>query len=113
MANNCSPHCECKTGSAANRGKTLIGVGASIETPAEFNEPAKRAARAKPYDSVGAIIAFEQGDLDNEGIIDLFAHLVKTGLAWSLQGSYGRMTINLIERGFIDRQGNVLTYSED
>lgn len=55
----------------------------------------------KPYDQVGAIIAYESGELDHEGTIELFQHLVKTGLAWSLQGHYGRTAAALIEAGEI------------
>jgi hypothetical protein len=54
-----------------------------------------------PYDAVGNIMAFEQGDLDEDGTLVLFQHLVDTGLAWSLQGSYGRMAQGLIDAGFI------------
>ena len=51
------------------------------------------------YDVVGQIMAFEEGDLDEDGIRILFQHLVDTGLAWKLQGSYGRMARALIEAG--------------
>lgn len=53
----------------------------------------------KPYDRVDAIIAFEQGELGAEATVELFQHLIDTGLAWSLQGSYGRAAKSLIERG--------------
>jgi len=53
------------------------------------------------YDVTDAIIPFEQGDLSKDGTIELFQHLVNTGLAWSLQGSYGRMAARLIETGII------------
>ena len=55
----------------------------------------------RSYDSVGAIIAFEQGDLDKEKVIELFQHLVDTGLAWKLPGSYGRAAARLIELGLV------------
>ena len=49
---------------------------------------------------VDKIIAFEQGDLDEDGIIELFQELIDSGLAWQLQGSYGRMASSLIENGY-------------
>jgi hypothetical protein len=55
----------------------------------------------KPYDRVNAIIAYETGELDEAGIIELFQHLVDTGLAWQLQGHYGRTATALIETGVV------------
>lgn len=52
-------------------------------------------------DYVSAIMDYEQGELDEGGIIDLFQFLVDTGMAWSLQGSYGRMAAALIEAGYV------------
>lgn len=52
-------------------------------------------------DMVDKIIAFEQGELDEDGIIELFQELVNTGLAWQLQGSYGRMAQALLDEGYI------------
>ena len=54
-------------------------------------------------DQVDKIIAFEQGDLDEEGVIELFQELIDSGLAWQLQGSYGRMANSLIENGYCER----------
>ena len=55
----------------------------------------------KPYDEVSAIIAYECGELDEDGIIELFQHLVDNGHAWTLQGHYGRAAVNLINAGHI------------
>jgi len=51
--------------------------------------------------TVDLIMAFEAGELDSEGIIQLFQDLVNTGLAWKLQGSYGRAAIDLIKQGLV------------
>lgn len=56
---------------------------------------------------VDSIIAYEQGELNDQEIVCLFSELVKSGMAWSLQGSYGRTANDLIKAGWIDREGNV------
>jgi len=53
---------------------------------------------AKLFD---AIVAFEAGELDTDEVLDLFQQLVNSGLAWELQGSYGRTAKRLIEEGRI------------
>jgi hypothetical protein len=50
-----------------------------------------------------AMIAWEQGELDEEGTVELFQGLVDSGLAWQLQGMYGRTAQALIEAGEVSR----------
>ena len=55
-------------------------------------------------DALDRIIAYEQGDLDEDEVIELFQDLVWSGLAWQLQGHYGRTAADLINRGMVSRQ---------
>jgi hypothetical protein len=50
------------------------------------------------FDLVGAIIAYESGELDEAGTQELMEYLVKTGIWRQLQGHYGR---ELAARGLI------------
>lgn len=54
------------------------------------------------------IIKFENGELDKDETIKLFSELVKSGLAWKLQGSYGRFATQLIEAEYINNNGDIL-----
>lgn len=54
------------------------------------------------FDLTTRIIEFETGEANEEQVIELFQYLVDTGLAWSLQGSYGRTAQALIEAGFVN-----------
>lgn len=49
---------------------------------------------------VGQIMAFEAGELEDEEVIELFQGLINSGMAWRLQGSYGRTAMVLIEAGY-------------
>ena len=61
---------------------------------------------------VSKIIAFESGELDDKGIINLFSELIKTGQAWTLQGCYGRMAQRLIDAHYIDSKGTIIKYRQ-
>jgi len=58
------------------------------------------------YDSVDAIMRYEAGELDEPETIRLFQHLVNNGLAWKLQGSYGRHARDLLKAGLIQLPGS-------
>lgn len=46
------------------------------------------------------MIAEGNQDADQETIIEAWQTLIDTGLAWQLQGAFGRMAQRLIEDGF-------------
>ena len=46
--------------------------------------------QCKAFDLVGAIMTYEQGDMDQKSTLDLFRRLKKDGLLGKLQGHYGR-----------------------
>jgi hypothetical protein len=58
-------------------------------------------------DQVDQLIAYEQGELSEEDTIALFQSLLDTGLAWQLQGHYGRATQALLDAGVIKRRERV------
>lgn len=49
--------------------------------------------------TVDEIMAYEGGEMDDDQIVDFFQRLIDSGMAWKLQGSYGRMASRLIEQG--------------
>ncbi|MFJ6893564.1 hypothetical protein [Streptomyces hokutonensis] len=58
------------------------------------------------------LIAYEEGSLDVRETLELFALLVRSGLAWSLQGSYGRTASELMHQGYLTRDGRVTEFAE-
>lgn len=62
-------------------------------------------------DLTGNIVAYEEGRLSEPQTIKLFQHLENTGLAYQLQGMYGRMATSLIGAGLI--KPNPRYHSED
>lgn len=55
----------------------------------------------KPFDLISAIIRYESDGMTEDETIELFQHLVDTGMAWQLQGHYGRTAQALIEQGLV------------
>jgi hypothetical protein len=62
-------------------------------------------------DLVGQIMAYESGELDAAETLELFSGLVKSGMAWNLQGSYGRAAAALIENGLLTPEGEITNYA--
>lgn len=63
--------------------------------------------------NIDTLIAYESGELNDAETINFFADLVKTKMAWSLQGSYGRMASALIDAGYISPEGEVTELAEE
>ena len=55
------------------------------------------------YTATGIAEGFVEAK-DEQEVIDAWQHLVDTGLAWSLQGSFGRTAAQLIEEGIIQKK---------
>jgi hypothetical protein len=53
------------------------------------------------------VMDWEEGKMTPEQEVEFFADLIKSGLAWRLQGMYGRRARDFIEAGLIDRQGKI------
>lgn len=64
-------------------------------------------------DIVGRMTAFENGALSNDEALELFSELVKSGMAWQLQGAYGRTAGDLIGRGFLTEEGDIVPEAPD
>ena len=45
--------------------------------------------------------------------LDAWAYLIRTGQCWSLQGFYGRGAANLIEQGYITKDGEITDAGRD
>ena len=51
--------------------------------------------------TTASIIAFENGELDEDEVIALFQELCDTGTIYHLQGSYQRIAQQMIQDGLI------------
>lgn len=60
-------------------------------------------------DTLDRMIAWENGVLSDDATIRLFQDLVDSGMAWSLQGMYGRQAASLIKAGLVRDTHHVIT----
>jgi len=55
----------------------------------------------KPIIDIEDIVKYENDEMSRDEEIVFFQSLVDSGLAWSLQGHYGRTAVRLIEEGVV------------
>jgi hypothetical protein len=55
-----------------------------------------------PYDASAAVEGFDGQEHDEETLLSAWQYLVDSGLAWRLQGWYGRTASVLISQGLIN-----------
>lgn len=75
------------------------GFVAASRRTAETKGSSRRRQAAMP--DIDAIMRYEQGEMDQDEVVTLFQGLVDSGMAWRLQGSYGRMAQSLIDAGLV------------
>jgi hypothetical protein len=59
----------------------------------------KATAHDERFDLVGKIMEYESGMLPKAEAIELFQRLIDNGMAWQLQGAYGRTATMLLKKG--------------
>lgn len=57
-------------------------------------------ATLTPYDCCAIIEGFDGAEHTEEEVLEAWQHLIDTGVAWQLQGWYGRNAAHLIEAGY-------------
>jgi hypothetical protein len=87
----------CVTGSGTSKaaaGGKLITI-TRIHSLVTFTNKEDKAMT----DLVGKIMAWEGGEMDQAQEVEFFQELIDNGMAWTLQGMYGRNAQALIEAG--------------
>jgi hypothetical protein len=54
-------------------------------------------------DRIDKIIAYENGEMEEDDMIEFFQEMINDGTCWSLQGHYGRTAKALIDAGLCER----------
>jgi hypothetical protein len=70
--------------------------------------PSEDIKNAMSLSNMQVLFDYENGELDEIQSLILFSELVKSGLAWQLQGHYERTAKALIEGGFLEFDGTII-----
>ena len=54
--------------------------------------------------NIDQLIAFENGDLDEDQVVEFIQDGIDKGWVWKLQGCYGRLAVALIDAGLCTNQ---------
>lgn len=57
---------------------------------------------------IDKILKFEAGEMTEDQVVAFFQELVNTGMAWRMQGYYGRLARELINQGLVTAPTQVL-----
>ena len=60
----------------------------------------------KKKQTIDYIMDYEMGNLSDLDTLKLFSELIKNGMAWTLQGHYGRTAKHLIENEYLMDNGD-------
>ena len=60
----------------------------------------------KKKDIIDYIMDYEMDQLDDFNTLKLFSELIKNGMAWTLQGHYGRTAKHLIDNEYLLSNGD-------
>lgn len=63
--------------------------------------PTDDGQKGAAWSAIDEMVKWEEGLLDEAATIVLFQYLVDNGMAWSLQGCYGREAKRLIDAGLV------------
>ena len=61
----------------------------------------------KKKDIIDYIMDYEMDQLDDFNTLKLFSELIKNGMAWNLQGHYGRTAQHLIDNEYLLANGDI------
>lgn len=63
---------------------------------------------APMFDLCEYFIRYDEGTLTQEEYLKFFAYLIRSKMAWTLPGRFGREAANLIENGIVCYNGNII-----
>jgi hypothetical protein len=91
----------CKMPRHQLRAIAITLIVREIQRKRQAEDSMRRTETYKTEEFPGALAAYDRGELDALDTIALFQFLVDTGLAWSMEGKYGRKAIALIQERLI------------